>query len=102
MIRGTTPIHVFEADVDLSAATILFVTYKQSGSKAIEKSIDDVTIEGNIVTCPLTQKDTLAFASHRLNEPVEIQIRAGFADGSRIASEIITVTVKRILKEGEI
>ena len=36
MIRGTTPTHVFTTDVDLSDATVVYVTYAQ-GSKKLEK-----------------------------------------------------------------
>ena len=103
MYRGTTPTHTFEADIDLSDADVMYITYSQGNKTRVEKSLDDedgsVSITDNVVTVTLTQKDTLAF---RENCEVRIQLRVGFADGSRIASNIIRTTADEILKEGEI
>lgn len=98
MHRGTTPIHIFRTDVDLTNASVLFITYKQNGKIVLEKSIDEVTIQKEVVTVYLSQKETLLF-----NEgTVTIQIRAKFPDESTIASNLIRTSVKEILKEGEI
>ena len=103
MMRGTTPTHTFECDVDLSDAEIIFITYKQStghGSEnTLEKTIEDITVNGETLVVKLTQKETLLLSSVA---DVRIQIRAGFADGSRIASNIIRAPVDEILKDGEI
>ena len=82
MYRGTTPTNVFRTDVDLSNASVLFITYKQGGKLVLE----------------LSQKDTLLFSEGI----VTIQIRAKFPDGSTIASSLIRTSTYEILKDGEI
>ena len=89
MHRGTTPINIFRTDVDLTNASVLFITYKQNGKVVLEK---------NIVSVYLSQKDTLLFTEGI----VTIQIRAKFSDGSVIASSLIRTNAREILKEGEI
>ena len=78
---------------------VLFITYAQDGKTILEKNIADVTYDGEKITVPFTQDDTLAFQTAK---HVEIQIRARFPDGSAVASNILKVPVERILKEGEI
>ena len=78
---------------------VLFITYAQDGKTILEKTIADVTYDGEKITVPFTQDDTLAFQTAK---HVEIQIRARFPDGSAVASNILKVPVERILKEGEI
>ena len=99
MRRGTTPTHTFTTSVDLTAAEVLFMTYKQAGKIIVEKSIEDIGVETDKLIVKLTQEDTLAFADIG---QVEIQCRRKFEDDTAIASDIIRVPVCRILKEGEI
>jgi hypothetical protein len=98
MYRGTTPTNVFRTDVDLSNASVLFITYKQGGKLVLEKSIEDVQIEKKNLIVELSQKDTLLFSEGI----VTIQIRAKFPDGSAIASSLIRTSTYEILKDGEI
>lgn len=98
MIRGTTPTHIFNVNVDLSEAEVIYITYKQSDSIVVEKEKADCTVSGEAISVKLTQEDTLKFNT----APVEIQIRARFPDGSAIASNIMQTTVTRILKGGVI
>lgn len=98
MHRGTTPINIFRTDVDLTNASVLFITYKQNGKVILEKSIDEVKIQNNIVSVYLSQKDTLLF----MEGIVTIQIRVKFSDGSTIASSLIRTSTYEILKDGEI
>lgn len=98
MIRGTTPTHIFNVNVDLSEAEVIYITYKQSESIVVEKEKADCTVSGETISVKLTQEDTLKFNT----APVEIQIRARFPDGSAIASNIMQTTVTRILKGGVI
>lgn len=101
IVRGTTPKHIFEVDRDLSDASVMFITYRQNGKNVVEKSLSDILVEPDQLTVELTQEDTLKFKGND-NDLVEIQIRVGFSDGARIASDIITTTAGRILKDGEI
>ena len=99
IIRGTTPTHVFNTDVDLSDCEEIYVTYAQKGTVIINKYIDDLELTSETVAVTLTQTDTLKLDTVY---NVEIQIRALFDDGTAIASNIIAVDVKRILKDGVI
>ena len=100
--RGTTPLNTFHTSMDLTAATVLYITYSQMGKTIIEKTLEDVTsITSEKVTVQLTQDDTLELDS-ALN--VDIQIRAGFGGegGNRVRSNIVTASVEKILKDGAI
>lgn len=94
--RGSTPTNTFEVDLDLTGATV-FITYRQNGKTILEKS-EDVVITAEALTVELSQEDTLAFA----DGPCEIQIRYVFPNGKADASNIITATAERILKDGVI
>lgn len=98
MHRGTTPTNIFRTDVDLTNASVLFITYKQHDKVVLEKTIDDVSIHGEMVEVRLSQRETLLFSEGI----VTIQIRAKFQDGSVIASSLIRTNAREILKEGEI
>lgn len=98
MRRGTTPTHIFNVDIDLTDAAVIYITYRQKGKNLLEITGDDLTVDPEKITAKLTQEQTLAF------EPgtVDIQIRARFEDGSAIASNVIQTTANTILKEGVI
>ena len=97
--RGTTPTHRFNTDIDLTQAEVLYVTYKQGSEIVLEKEKADIDIESDHIEFKLTQEDTLKFNS---KGTVSIQIRARFADGTAVASNIISSGAKEILKDGEI
>lgn len=99
MRRGTTPTNIFNTDVSLVGCDVLYITYKQNDKTVIEKALDDCAVEDDKVTVTLTQEETLALNDI---EQVNIQIRAGYPDGSRLASNILRVPVGRILKQGVI
>lgn len=103
--RGTTPTHTFTGSTDLSGAAALYVTYQQGGKTVLEKSLEDVAVETDpdsgecTVTVTLSQEDTLRFDEAK---QVEIQIRAKLLDGAALASNIISASPARLLKEGVI
>ena len=99
MRRGTTVENTFTTDIDLTEAEVIYITYKQKNRKIIEKSISDITVSADSLVVHLGQADTLAFAP---DVPTQIQIRARFADGTAVASNILTTTVGAILKDGVI
>lgn len=99
MRRGTTPVHTFYTDADLTKAEAVFLTYQQDGETVLEKTGEELAILEDSVSLRLTQEETLAF---RLKGRVRIQIRARFPDGSAIASEIVQCAPQEILKEGVI
>lgn len=96
MRRGTTPTHTFNTDLDLTAAEVIYITYQQD-CKNLELTGDRITRDINKVIVTLTQEETLAFAE---DQPVYIQIRARFGDGEAVASNIIKVDAREILKDG--
>ena len=100
MRRGTTPTHKFKVPIDLTSAEVIYMTYKQpGGERLIEKETQDMQISEKEILIDLTQADTLALST--IGE-VEIQCRARYPDGKAVASQIIKVPVKKILKEGVI
>lgn len=99
MRRGTTPTHTFTTDIDLSNATVVYLTYKQGSSTVITKTLDDMTVTDESITVELSQDDTLAFDTRN---SISMQIRAKFADGSAIASNIMSADPQAILRDGVI
>ena len=107
MTRGTTPTHTFTLPDNLKTATIstLYITYAQHGTTVLEKTLDDVTNNNGVLTCTLTQADTLAFDvldQRCKHDTVEVQVRMKTSDGAVMASNIISIPIMDILKDGEI
>lgn len=97
--RGTTPTQVFNTSIDLSSATVLYVSYKQRGKVLINKTLEDCDVDSTSVTTALTQEETLLLDD---KVKVEIQIRAKFSNGDAVASNIMETDAGRILKGGVI
>ena len=97
MRRGTTPTNTFNVDVDLRGSTV-YIDYEQNGQIVLEKTGADLDISANKIEVTLSQADTLAFKPGR----VFIQIRYVTALGAADASNIISTTAERIIKDGEI
>lgn len=100
MWRGTTPTHIFTfpAGVDPAGFDEIYITYEQDGSIVCEKSINDMEMTADGVVVTFTQAETLRFSPGA----VRIQIRAHTADGTAVASNIISTTAREILKDGVI
>ena len=98
MFRGTTPTNIFNVDLDLTTAEVIYITYKQNNRVVFEKDINDITVTSKALTVRLSQDDTLKLEERE----VEIQIRARFPDETAVASNIIKTTASRILKDGVI
>ena len=81
--RGTTPIFTLTfTDVDLTAAAHVYVTFKQGG-RILTKSDADLTVTATSIEVPLSQEETLMFATG------DVLIQANWtAAGVRTASEI--------------
>lgn len=100
MRRGTTPaIKVRLKGIELSTLQSLYLTFEQ-GNIELTKNLDDVTIDAsdNSLSVTLSQQETLGFN----DGDVKVQIRAMTVDGDAIASNIKTVSLGHILKEGVI
>lgn len=95
--RGTTPTHTFNVDVDLRQCEVVYLTYRQ-GNVSLDKPKEELVITADKIEVYLSQKDTLKFKP----KEVQAQIRARFPDGTAIASNIMTLDMDAILKEGVI
>lgn len=98
MYRGTTPTFNFKLPIEADTITAASVTFRQAGSVNIEKTLDDCTISEDTLTVSLTEEETLSLRSGTVC-PLEIQLRVGVGE-ARMASQIFTVPVERILKDG--
>ena len=103
MYRGTTPTLTFTLPMDASELSTYYITISQvfgkSVSPIIEKSDEDCESAGRVITCVLSQEDTLLLSD---GQPVLIQIRALTTEDVALASKIFRTTADMILKEGVI
>lgn len=97
MYRGTTPTFKFTLPIAAASITKLSITFRQPGGANIEKTLDDVIREDKTITATLTEEETLSLRAKIF--PLEIQMRAA-VDETRLVSQIWTVPVNRILKDG--
>lgn len=95
MIRGTTPTIILKLSETIPFDT-LYVTFTKLNQTVLEKTLDDVRVEGNKIYVPLTQEETLALDPKC---PLNIQLR-GKVEGQALASSICRIMVNDILKEG--
>lgn len=96
MRRGTTPTLNFQLPFEVSQITKLNIALSQNDTVVIEKNLSDVTRSGRKISVKLSEAETLS-----LNDKKELEIQLRVAVGStKLASNIIKTTVKRILKEG--
>lgn len=79
--------------------SVLYITYTQGGTVRLEKSLTEVSVQEGVITVQLTQEETLAF---RPGSGVAIQIRLRTAAGLALASDVISVRVEDVLKDGVI
>lgn len=99
MIRGTTPKLEFEIPFPTDAIKGIFVSFQQNGKVVIEKAIHECEVKDNQIGCQLTQEDTLKLQS---GEAVKIQLRVLTNHDEALASNIISLRVEEILKDGVI
>ncbi len=102
MRRGTTPtLELTITGVDAIASDTLYVTLKQS-QKEITKTNPDLSVEdgdsGSVINLYLSQQETLSLRKGTC----EIQVRGINALGDAWASDIATINIKEILRDGVI
>lgn len=96
MIRGTTPALTFNLPFDTAEIKSAYITIRSKGIK-VEKATTDCTFNEKSITTTLSQEETLKLPkSHR----AEIQLRVLTNEGEALATNIYTVQVADILKEG--
>ena len=99
MRRGTTPTLTFTLPFNVETCTRVWVTFAQCKKEVFTLEATDCQISGNEITVKLSQEQTLKLCP---DYAVDVQIRLKEADGTALASNIITVQAARILKDGEI
>ena len=106
MYRGTTPSIVLKvnSDLDLSEMSEIWVTLKnKSAEKTYTLEQLEVNAEEHTIGLTMSQEDTLAFETcGSLVGKVEIQARFLDEGGLAYASNIASIELSRILKEGVI
>lgn len=100
MYRGTTPTPTFRLPIDTGSITVLSIAVAQGRQVKIEKTLSDVHLDGNVISCTLTEDETLSLTAGASVE-AKIQLRVGVGE-QRMASQIFTVPVERILRDGEL
>ena len=97
MYRGTTPTITFSLPFEGNRITVLSLCFAQLGEVVLEKDLAACIVEENTLQVSLTEKETLLFDAHK--GMVEMQLRIGCGD-ARMASNIMRISVERILKDG--
>lgn len=102
MRRGTTPtLELTLTGVEEISADTLYVTLKQS-QREITKTNTDLSIEAgeteSVINLYLSQQETLSLRKGTC----EIQVRGINALGDAWASDIATINIKEILRDGVI
>ena len=92
--RGTTPTFTltFDADIDLTAAANVYVTFR-SPTALITKTGEDLQVQEKQIDVYLSQAETLQFAEGK----IEVQANWTTATGGRVASEIAYYDISRQL-----
>lgn len=96
MTRGTTPTLVFELPIQCSEITKCSIALSQDSEMVIEKKLPDCETSENILTCTLSEEETLKLNSHA---QLAIQLRI-YCGAVKYASQIFEVPVHQILKDG--
>lgn len=99
MHRGTTPTLTFTLPFNTNDIKKIWVTFSQNNDVIIDLDGERCTYNEFDVKVKLTQRETLSL---RQNAPVEIQLSVLTNDETSLKSHIITTSVNRILKDGEI
>jgi hypothetical protein len=98
MYRGTTPTLTFTLPFSTENIDNAYITFAQYGTVKIDKPLQDCKCDDNKLVVRLTQEETLSLRCDCAVE-MQISIRAG---ENVMRSQIISTTVERILKDGEI
>ena len=99
MRRGTTPtISITVKGLSSIQIDKAYLTLKQRGT-VVEKTEADMGIDGDMLQVTLTQEETLKFMT---GAEINVQLRVLSTNNTAYASNIVTVPVEAILKEGVI
>ena len=101
MKRGTTPLLKFKTPYKAELIDHGYITISRKGQTFMEFSFDDdrVSLQDGFILVLLNQEDTLKFNS-RTN--YSFQIRVALKGGIATASNVISIPIGSILKNGVI
>ena len=101
MKRGTTPTLKFATPYKAKLIELGYITISRKGQTFMEFSFDDdrVSVQDGFILLQLSQEDTLKFNSRA---SYSIQLRIKLIEGLATASNVISVPIGSILKNGEI
>lgn len=100
MLRGTTPTVTLTLpeDIDLSGATVAYMSFGQAGKDLFDVAIANLTLVANTASATLTQAQTLMLEAGRMTQ---IQLR-WLDSGVAYGTKIVTVPTDAIIKDGVI
>lgn len=99
MKRGTTPaFQIRVKGIEFKNIKRIIVTIKQKTVQLDYEERLSVNRDGNAVTVYMTQEETLKLKSGS----AQLQVRILLLDGTAVASNIVSVNVDEILREGVI
>lgn len=96
MTRYTTPTLTWALPFEASYIAAAAITIKQ-GDIIIEKALSDCTASDSTLSCTLTQEESGKFVADR---SAKVQLRCVGTDGKAYASNVETLNVSDVLKEG--
>ena len=101
MIRGTTPTLRFKIPYTEEQIQLGYITFSRKGEVFLDVPFSDnrVLVENYAIYITFTQEDTLRFNSRTV---YSVQLRILLQDDIAVASNIITIPVDSILKNGVI
>lgn len=93
--RGSTPVFNFNVCldtnlVDLANTHIMFV----SGTGKIDKSGTDILINDGIMSCSLTQEETMSFTTNQVNIQILVTMKSGQKPVSIIEHRPVASTLR--------
>ncbi len=97
--RGSTPTIGYRLPFAADQLAEASIAVAQNGKLVLEKTMAECVLDGDIIAADLSQQDTL-----KLNDqyPADIQMRVRTLAGESLITEIVTVPVGRILRDGVI
>lgn len=101
MIRGTTPTLRFKIPYTDEQIQLGYITFSRKGEVFLDIPFTDsrVVIDDGYVYLTFTQEDTLRFNSRTV---YAVQLRILLQENIAVASNIITIPIDSILKNGVI
>ena len=97
--RGTTGVISYELPFSADRLVEAYITVQQNKVNVLEKKLDDMVIDGNVITATLTQEDALKLDSAYM---ALVQLRIKDVNGQTFDTSPTTATVGMLLKDGVI